>query len=130
MTASSVLPATRDAAPTDGDAPAHATWTAVCALDEILVDGGVAALVNGRQVAVFRLRSGEVLAIDNHDPCSGANVLARGIVGDVDGHPYVASPLHKHRFDLTAGTCLDEDAVAVTTHHVRVTDDLVEVALG
>ena len=30
-------------------------WTPVCALDRIVPDTGVAALLNGRQVAVFRV---------------------------------------------------------------------------
>lgn len=117
---------------TDG-APAGARprgWVAVCELDRILVDGGVAALVHGRQVAVFRLRSGELYAIDNRDPCAGANVLARGILGDTAGRPYVASPLHKQRFDLASGECLDDPGVTVATYPVRVVRGVVEVAPG
>lgn len=109
--------------------PGGPVWTPVCEVRRILPDSGVAALVDGIQVAVFRLRSGAVFAIDNHDPCSGANVLARGIVGDADGSSFVASPLHKQRFDLTSGVCLDDAEVAVTAHHVRVVDRVVEVAL-
>lgn len=103
-------------------------WVPVCPLDAILPDSGVAALLGGAQVAVFRLRSGALFALDNHDPCAGANVLARGIVGDLDGRPYVASPLHKHRFDLTTGSCLDVDDVAVAVYPVRLDHGVVEVA--
>lgn len=72
--------------------PVDADWTPVCALEQILPDAGVAALVERRQIAILRFRDGRLLAIDNHDPCSGANVLARGIVGDVGEAPVVASP--------------------------------------
>jgi nitrite reductase (NADH) small subunit len=101
-------------------------WTPVCRLSAILPDTGVAALVSGRQIAIFRLRDDRLFAIDNHDPCSGANVLARGILGDVDGEPFVASPVHKQRFELTTGRCLDE-AVRVGRHPVRVRAGRVEV---
>jgi nitrite reductase (NADH) small subunit len=101
-------------------------WTGVCALEQILQDTGVAALVDGRQIAIFRLRDGSLHAIDNHDPCSGANVLARGIVGDAEGEPVVASPVHKQRFVLGSGRCLDADT-QVAVHPVRVREGRVEV---
>jgi nitrite reductase (NADH) small subunit len=104
------------------------TWVAVCRLDRIVPDTGVAAVIGGVQVAVFRLRDDQVHAIDNLDPCSGANVLSRGIVGDVDGRVFVASPIHKQRFDLRTGACLDLEATRVGCHPVRVVDGIVEVA--
>lgn len=112
--------------------PSSATraWTRVCALEQILPDTGVAALIDGWQVAVFRLADDRTFAIDNHDPCSGANVLARGILGDAHGRPYVASPVHKQRFDLQTGRCLDVETVAVTVHEVRVVDGDVEVSVA
>ena len=51
-------------------------WRQVCALEEIYPDTGVCALLEGRQIAVFRVRGG-VFAIGNRDPASGANVLSR-----------------------------------------------------
>ena len=111
------------------------SWISVCAVDRLTPDRGVAALVDGRAVAVFRLSDGSLHAIDNVDPCSGASVLSRGIVGDVAGVATVASPLYKQRFALDTGTCLDtDDAVAVAVHEARVVDDasgeLVQVRLG
>ena len=60
---------------------------------------GVAALIDGRQIAVFRVGD-SVYALDNCDPHSDANVLSRGLVGDVQGEPVVASPIYKHHFSL------------------------------
>ena len=74
------------------------SWTRVCALEEIVPDTGVCALVGMHQVAVFRLGEDQVFAIGNHDPFSRANVLSRGIVGDRSGRPKVASPISN---DLT-----------------------------
>lgn len=103
---------------------------AVCRLDDLTPERGVAALVHGRQVALFRVDDADgvrVFAIDHHDPCSGANVLARGIVGSTGGRWYVASPLHKQRFDLETGRCLDEDRSEVGTWSVAVRDGVVYV---
>jgi nitrite reductase (NADH) small subunit len=65
--------------------------------------------------------------MSNYDPCSRASVLARGIVGDRGGTPFVASPMHKQAFDLRTGQCLDDAAVRVPTYDVRVDDGLVLV---
>jgi nitrite reductase (NADH) small subunit len=106
-----------------------ARWTPVCALDVIVPDTGVTALVDGVQVAVFRLTDGAVHAITALDPCSGANVLGRGIVGDADGVDVVASPVHKQRFALASGRCLD-DGPDVATYPVRVVAGRVEVRVS
>jgi nitrite reductase (NADH) small subunit len=102
-------------------------WLPVCRLDVLLPDRGAAALVDGCQVAVFRLATGELYAIDHLDPFSGANVLARGLVGDVDGAPCVASPVYKQRFDLRTGECFDDPEVRVRAWPVRAVDGIVEV---
>jgi nitrite reductase (NADH) small subunit len=98
-------------------------WVPVCALDRLTPNRGVAALVDDRQVAVFRLPGDEVRAIGNLDPFSHAHVLSRGVVGDVGGVPKVASPVYKQSFDLRTGRCLDDPEVAVPTYPVRVDDD-------
>ncbi|GEP33437.1 nitrite reductase small subunit [Nocardioides szechwanensis] len=107
--------------------PDSRVTTVVCRLTDIEVEGGVAALVVGEAVAVFRTYDDHVFALSNYDPCSRASVLARGIVGtrDVDGTqvPFVASPMHKQAFDLRTGQCLDDAAVQVPTYDVRVGDD-------
>ncbi len=103
-------------------------WTVVCPVGRIVPDTGVSALVEGIQVAVFRLHGDRLYAIGDHDPCSGANVLSRGIVGDVDGRAFVASPIHKQRFDLASGACLHAAETATPTFTVRVVEGAVEVA--
>lgn len=118
------------AASTSRPAPrGESTWQPVCRLDRILRDAGVAVRVDGHPVAVFRLADDRVRAVDHTDPFTGANVLARGLVGDHDGVPTVASPLHKQRFSLIDGRCLDDPAVAVGVHRARVSDGVIEVAL-
>ncbi|MEV6613938.1 nitrite reductase small subunit NirD [Streptomyces sp. NPDC051051] len=95
-------------------------WFTVCDLSLLVPGRGVAALLpDGRQAALFRDRAGELYAVDNRDPFSGAAVLSRGLTGSVQGRPFVASPLLKQRFDLRSGQCLDDDAVRITTYGVR-----------
>ncbi|MEU5908318.1 nitrite reductase small subunit NirD [Micromonospora sp. NPDC047527] len=108
----------------------HSTldWTAVCPLDRLEPDRGVAALVDGVQVALFRTADG-LFALDNRDPVAGAYVLSRGIVGSRAGVPTVASPLHKQVYDLRTGACLDLPGVTVARHDARCRDGLVEVRL-
>ncbi|PAT07958.1 MULTISPECIES: nitrite reductase small subunit NirD [Corynebacterium] len=98
--------------------------TVICALKDLSVGVGAAALLPGEvQVAVFRLHAadGEQLyAVDNIDPYTGAGVLSRGIVGEVDGRPTIASPLLKQRFYLDDGASLQGDNHTITTYAVRV----------
>jgi nitrite reductase (NADH) small subunit len=102
-------------------------WTTICPLDRILPDTGVCALVAGQQVAVFRVGEA-VYAIDNFDPFSKAYVLSRGIVGDRQGVPKVASPIYKQNFSLVTGECLDDPAIQLQTFPVRVLDGVVQIS--
>ncbi|MCW0216226.1 MAG: nitrite reductase small subunit NirD [Pseudonocardia sp.] len=105
------------------------TWHTVCAFDRLQPERGVAALVDGVQIAIFRLHDGSVHAIGNVDPISGAAVLSRGIVGDRGGVPVVASPIYKQAFCLVDGRCLDDPAVSVARFAVRVDDHRVQIGL-
>jgi nitrite reductase (NADH) small subunit len=104
-----------------------ADGVAVCRLEDIVPNSGVCALVGERQVAVFRLGDDSLYAIGNHDPLSGANVLSRGIVGDLNGEPVVASPVYKQHFSLASGRCLEEPGVAVPVYAVRLEGAVVTV---
>lgn len=106
----------------------QALWQKVCRYDVLLPEHGAAALLDGRQVALFRTHEGTVHAVGNVDPFSGAAVLSRGIVGDRGGVPTVAAPVYKQVFSLIDGTCLDEADVRVDVYEVRVRDGVVEIA--
>jgi nitrite reductase (NADH) small subunit len=113
--------------------PLVESWTPVCRYDDLLLERGVAALLGDQQVALFRTVNGEVLAIGNIDPYTGAAVLSRGIVGSRGDVPTVASPLHKQVFDLRTGWCLEacseDSGVRVPTYDVRVRRGMVEVCV-
>ena len=101
--------------------------TAVCAYDDLQPERGVAALVDGEQVALFRLHDGSVRAVQHLDPFSGAHVMARGIVGTRGSVPTVASPMFKQVFDLVTGGCLDDPTVALRVFEVELRDGVVHV---
>src|SRR5262245_23479 len=67
-------------------------WEDICAESDLVPGTGAAALVGGEQVAIVKTMRGDLYAISNFDPFSRAFVLARGIVGDRDGRPKIASP--------------------------------------
>ena len=102
-------------------------WVEVCPYDSIYPDTGVCALVDGRQVALYRLSDGSLHALSNFDPFSRANVLSRGIVGDRNGDPKVASPIYKQTFNLRTGVCFEDPTVRLDVYRVRRRSGGVEV---
>lgn len=70
-------------------------WNRVCAVEELELAWGEAALIAGRQVALFRTAAAEVFAVAQEDPATGAHVMARGIVGSRGTRQTIASPCTK-----------------------------------
>jgi len=103
-------------------------WVEVCNYEAIYPDTGVCALIDGRQVAIFRLSDGTLYAISNHDPFSQANVLSRGIIGDRAGEPKIASPIYKQTFNLRTGVCYEDPTVRLDVYRVRRRRGQVEVS--
>ena len=82
-------------------------WTAVCAIDNILPDTGVCALVDNQHVAVFRVGQNQFMqsttSIRNPTPaCCHAGLLAAWEI------VVVASPLYKNHY-LTCTRCGVDD---------------------
>jgi len=108
-----------------------AQWQDVCSVDDLQPDSGVCALVEGRQVAIFYMSKDKaVYAINNHDPFGNANVLSRGIIGDINGQPVVASPLYKQHFNLQTGVCLEDETVTIPTYAIRIENGKVQVSIS
>ncbi|WP_346797179.1 nitrite reductase small subunit NirD [Halomonas sp. Bachu 37] len=104
------------------------TWQKLCNKADLVEYSGVAAWVETAdgpaQVAIFYIPSDpntsqrpdqaqELYAIDHHDPFSNANVIARGIVGDIKGEPVVASPIYKQHFRMEDGQCVEDENVTL-----------------
>jgi nitrite reductase (NADH) small subunit len=91
---------------------------------------GEAALVAGRQIALFRTGGRQVFAVGQADPATRAHVMARGIVGSRGVRPTIASPLHKEVYDLATGECLGSPGPVLPTYATRLVGGFVEVSLG
>ena len=106
-------------------------WQDICHIDAIIPNAGRCALVNGEQVAIFRVRKSgndELYAIHNHDPISKANVLSRGIIGSILERVVVASPIYKQHFCLKTGECLEDETATVKTYQVRIENEMVQLS--
>ncbi len=109
------------------------TTQTICSVSDLVENSGVCALINdngiSRQVAVFYLPGTQekVFALGNWDPIGEANVMSRGIVGNIGDDLVVASPLYKQHFSLRTGNCLEEDA-CLPTYSVKIEGDSVVLA--
>jgi nitrite reductase (NADH) small subunit len=97
------------------------SWVPVCKHGDLIPGRGVAALIDGHQYALFLTEQGDLFAIDNRDPFCDANVMARGIIGDRNGEPKVASPMLKQTFSLQTGICFEDPQITITTHQICTT---------
>lgn len=108
------------------------TIQTVCSVSDLAKDSGVCALLTikgeAQQVAIYYLPNTEqkVFALSNWDPIGKANVMSRGIVGNVGDELVVASPLYKQHFSLLSGKCLEEEA-SVNVFDVYIDNELVMV---
>jgi len=110
--------------------PPTQQWVDICAIDDLTPEAGCGALLGDEQVALFYLpnQPEQLFAISNYDPLGEANVLARGIVGNIGEQLVVASPLYKQHFDLRTGACLEEAEVTVRCYSARIEAGRVELS--
>lgn len=103
-------------------------WVDVCNLNDITPNTGVGALVGGQAVALFRVGTEKrVYALSNKDPFSQANVMSRGIIGDLQGERVIASPIYKQHFSLATGRCLEDKDQKLLVFPTKIQNDRVMV---
>lgn len=83
--------------------------------DDIPVGEGRAYAVEGRQIAVFRLRDGSFRALDAVCPHRGGP-LADGLADD----RVVICPLHNYTYDLVTGCEVANGGAAVAAYRAHV----------
>jgi nitrite reductase (NADH) small subunit len=93
------------------------THVALGPVDDIPVGEGRAYVVDGRQIAVFRLRDGSLRALDAVCPHRGGP-LADGLID----RRVVICPLHSLTYDLATGCEVTNGGVPVTTYAVHADD--------
>ncbi|MBV8350536.1 MAG: Rieske 2Fe-2S domain-containing protein [Mycolicibacterium sp.] len=86
-------------------------------VDDIPVGEARAYAVDGRQIAVFRLRDGSLRALDAVCPHRGGP-LADGLADD----RVVICPLHNYTYDLTTGCEVSNGGAGVTAYRAHVDD--------
>lgn len=102
----------------------------VCAKQDLVKNSGVAALVNGEQIALFYIND-TVYALNNYDPVGKAYVMSRGMIGDLKDQLMVASPLQKQHYNLETGVCMDVEGISIPVYETKLEGDqvLVKVSL-
>ena len=78
-------------------------WIKIAAVAAFPLDAGAAALVDGVQIAIFNFGKSEWYAVQNECPHEHHMCISRGLVGDSNGRPKVACPMHKNNFFLSDG---------------------------
>ncbi len=105
-------------------------WVQVGKAWDFPKDGGATIKYGKTQIAVFNFASrGEWYATQNMCPHKREFVLSRGMIGDANGKPKVACPVHKKTFSLESGKCLSGDDYSVEVFPVRVDGDDVYLEL-
>lgn len=99
-------------------------------LDCVGVGQGRCVIVDGKQIAVFRLRDGRVFALDNLCP-HRAGPLSEGIIGidQASRLEAVICPFHNYKFSLSDGHGLDTE-LRVRSYPVEVRDGRIFVNLA
>ncbi|KPW35006.1 Nitrite reductase, small subunit [Pseudomonas coronafaciens pv. atropurpurea] len=108
-------------------------WNTLCEREDLVANSGVVAWLEGKQIALIYLPEApegeQLFAIDNRDPKSGANVIGRGLIGQISGELVIASPLYKQHFRLRDGSCIEYPDQQLDVWPVRLNGKQVEVAV-
>jgi nitrite reductase (NADH) small subunit len=106
-------------------------WTKVANADAFPMNAGGCIKLGEVQIAVFNFGKDEWYAVQNQCPHQQQMVLSRGLIGDTQGEPKVACPLHKNAFSLKTGQHLGGNADwQLLTYPVKVTDGAVFLNLS
>jgi nitrite reductase (NADH) large subunit len=101
-----------------------ADWIHVGKIWDFPHDGGATVKYGQTQIAVFNFASrGEWYATQNMCPHRREFVLSRGMIGDQNGKPKVACPVHKKTFSLENGECTSGENYSVRVFPVKVEGD-------
>ena len=105
-------------------------WVHVGSVADFPIDGGATIKYGQSQIAVFNFTTrGEWYASQNMCPHRKAFVLSRGMIGDAQGQPKVACPLHKKTFSLESGESLQNEDYKIRTFPVKVEEEGVYLEL-
>jgi len=105
-------------------APPPPRWIQVGKAWDFPKDGGATIKYGMTQIAVFNFASrGQWFASQNMCPHRREFVLARGLVGDTNGVPKVACPVHKKTFSLETGQGISDKEFSLQVFPVKLEGD-------
>ena len=99
-------------------------------INNVPENGGTTFKYGKHQIAVFNFTDNDQwYATQNLCPHKREMVLSRGLLGDTQGSPKVACPLHKKTFSLETGEGLSDPDYSIQTFPVKLDgqDILVEL---
>ena len=104
------------------------TWYKAGHVDDFFENGGACVKYKDKQIAVFNFkRENKWYACQNLCPHKLEMVLSRGMIGDTNGIPKVACPMHKKTFSLETGKNLNGDLEAIATYPVKIDNNFVYI---
>jgi nitrite reductase (NADH) small subunit len=86
---------------------------------------GYSIKIDNKEIAVFKLTSGEVFAIENRSPHPKGGVLSEGLVSG----EFVYCPVYDWKISLRDGKVQAPDNGQVKTYKVEVKEDIVFILL-
>jgi nitrite reductase (NAD(P)H) len=100
------------------------TWQKVALLSDLTptdtATTSCSVKIGDSQIAIFNVPNKGLYATQQMCPHKRAFVLDHGIIGDdKDGNVYVACPLHKRRFNLEGGDCLNDPEFSIIAFDVK-----------
>lgn len=97
------------------------TWFKVGSIHDFPENGGACIKYKTKQIAVYNFtRKSAWYACQNLCPHKLEMVLSRGMIGDQEGIPKVACPLHKKTFSLEDGSNLNGDDFKIAVYPVKI----------
>ncbi|MGB5941861.1 MAG: nitrite reductase small subunit NirD [Leeuwenhoekiella sp.] len=108
-----------------------ALWFKVGKTKDFPEDGGACIKYQNKQIAVFNFRrKASWYACQNLCPHKLEMVLSRGMIGDTEGIPKVACPMHKKTFSLEDGSNLNGEDYSIAVYPVKVENGTVYVGFA
>lgn len=103
-------------------------WYPAGRVERFPFDEGVCIKYKNLQIAVFHFRrKNEWFACQNLCPHRHEMVLSRGILGDENGIPKVACPMHKNTFSLKTGENLQGNLCSIALYPVKIEKNYVYI---
>ena len=108
-----------------------ALWFKVGKTEDFPEDGGACIKYKNKQIAVYNFRrKASWYACQNLCPHKLEMVLSRGMIGDTEGIPKVACPMHKKTFSLEDGSNLNGEDYSIAVYPVKVENGTVYVGFA